>query len=380
MAEYFSSAAVLDALQCPPASAWPAAVAPTISFSVWPESRLVRRFGPGAPFGGTTRQMTLKLAAATVVKTPFYLVMDSDVYARRPFSRADLFDSASGQRARTNMDQIDFCQPASWFNHASQVLQSTLVADTDAFCARVAAAGGFPTAVGSCPPDSPRGAPQWFSETGNASVPDSPFELLLSDNRREVYGACRSARGHASHVTPMILARAVLLDVLAPRLEALGVIGSTIAAVPATGVAKVTGAMSEGSSPILQRDWLDVLLDYHLSALECVPPGTVRYYSWTEYALYFIAATSSRAMGQYHSFIDGGITSVRHSMMKPIDYDTADWPRIFSDKGEPPFFIVHSWFGKSISETDLHMSEFVPTLNAATLATFPAPPTPLPFW
>ena len=211
-------------------------------------------------------------------------------------------------------------------------------------------------------------------------MPDCPFELLLDnlqgDNRREVYGACRSARGHASHVTPMILARAVILGVLAPRLEALGVSGNTAAA----AAAKVAGAMNEGSSPILQRDWLDVLLDYHLSALECVSPGTVRFYSWTEYALYFIAATSSRAMGQYHSFIDGGITSVRHSMMKPVDYDSADWPSIFSDKEEPPFFIVHSWFGKSIAETDLHMSEFVPTLNADTLAAFPAPQTPLPFW
>jgi ubiquinone biosynthesis protein len=60
-------------------------------------------------------------------------------------------------------------------------------------------------------------------------------------------------------------------------------------------------------------------------------------------------------MGQYHSFAEGGITSVRHSMMKPRDYETADWPRIFAAGAteEPPFFIVHSWFGKPIAEISI---------------------------
>jgi hypothetical protein len=100
-------APVLDALQCPRASAWGAPdgevaggeAAPTLAFAVWPESRLVPRFLPNASFSGTTRQMALKLAAAAIVATPFYLVMDSDVYARRRFARADLFDAATGTRA-----------------------------------------------------------------------------------------------------------------------------------------------------------------------------------------------------------------------------------------------------------------------------------------
>jgi hypothetical protein len=50
--------------------------------------------------------LTLKLAAAFIVDTPFYLVMDSDVYARRPFERADLFDAATGTRARADVPAV----------------------------------------------------------------------------------------------------------------------------------------------------------------------------------------------------------------------------------------------------------------------------------
>jgi hypothetical protein len=318
------------------------------------------------------------------------------------------------------------------------VLASPLIADSDAYCARAAAAAGLPAvpadALGRCPFETVPGTPpQWFRETGNVTVPDEPFALLRDDapggSGREIFGACRSGRSHAMHVTPMLLARAVVLEVLAPRLEALlgvarppGEGGAASAA--AANVASAFGAAGGGSavaseadaaaaassgaaplpplSPLPAapaasapsgRDWQDALLDYHLRAQECVPPGSARFYSWTEYALYFVAAAASRAMGQYHSFAEGGITSVRHSMMKPWQYDAADWPRIFAAEADgggggggggggagPPFFIVHSWFGKPIAETDAHMAPHIPTLRHDAMAAFPAPPTPAPFW
>jgi hypothetical protein len=367
MADFFSSASALDAMQCPPASAWQSR-APALVFQVWPESHLVRRFGAGGgAFGGTTRQMTLKLAAAAVVTTPFYLVMDSDVYARRAFSRADLFD-ASGMRARANMDQNDFCQPPTWFNQAARVLQTRLVADTDAFCARAAAAAGFGAPVTAACPLQGTAAPSWFAATGNETVPDDPFALRADAGGRAVYGACRSSRGHAPHVTPMILARSVVLDVLRPRLEALADL-----------------VKGPGGAP---RDWLDVLLDFHAKRAAGCRQGLVsggRLYSWTEYTLYFLAAAASGAMGQYHAFAEGGITSITHSMMKPWQYDAADWAAIFaSGRGASadarPFFIVHSWFAKSIEATDARMAPFVPTLAAGAARAFPPPPTPAPFW
>ena len=374
MAPYFASPAVLAALQCPPASAWPGTAAPVVDFKVWPESQLVPRFAPGAPFSGTTRQMTLKLAAAKVVSTPFYLVMDSDVYARRPFSRRDLFDSATGTRARVNIDQNDFCQPATWFNQASRALGSRLVADTEAYCCRIAFAGGYPALPPrSCPPEDvmgvvPVAAPSWFIATGNASVPDAPFGLIEDPaSGRSVYGACRSARGHASHVTPAILSRDIVVSVLAPRVES-------------TREADAPTFLPVAS----RRSWLDALLDFHEGYARGCRQGSLtgRFYSWTEYTLYFVAAVASNAMGQYHSFAEGGITSIKWSMMKPYQYDEADWSAIFNDDSMDlrPFFIVHSWFSKSIEQTDAHLAPFIPTLKAEDTAGFPAPPSPAPFW
>lgn len=365
MADFFSSASALDAMQCPPASAWQGR-APVLVFQVWPESHLVRRFGVGGgAFGGTTRQMTLKLAAAAIVETPFYLVMDSDVYARRRFSRTSLFD-ASGLRARVNMDQNDFCQPRTWFNQAARVLQTRIVADTDAYCARAAAVAGFRVPVSTACPLLGPAAPSWFSATGNDTVPDDPFALRADEDGRVVYSACRSSRGHASHVTPMILSRSVVLDVLKPRLEMLG---------------DITSGPDSTS-----RNWLDVLLDFHTKRANGCRQGLVsggRLYSWTEYTLYFIAAAASGAIGQYHAFAEGGITSIEHSMMKPWQYDSADWAAIFA-RGEKtdarPFFIVHSWFAKSIEATDARMAPFIPTLAAGAARAFPSPPTPAPFW
>jgi hypothetical protein len=215
-------------------------------------------------------------------------------------------------------------------------------------------------------------APSWFASTRNASAPADAFALFVDAAAdggapREVFGACRNARSHASHVTPMILARAVVLDVLAPR----------VAILDAARGADAADRRGSGA-----RDWLDALLDYHASRAASCRQGTLsgRFYSWTEYSLYFVAAVASRAMGQYHSFSEGGITSIKHSMMRPENYEKADWAAIFNDgTDELPFFIVHSWFGKSIAETDAHMAPFIPTLAVGALDSFPAP-SPAPFW
>jgi hypothetical protein len=369
MAAYFRSPSVVSALRCPSASAL-GEQAPQLPAFVWPESQIVRRFGRGSKFSGTTRQMTLKLAAASIVSTPFYIVMDSDVYARRPFSRADLFDTTSGVRARANIDQNDYCQPPSWFNFASQVLASRLVADTDAFCADVAAQTGFSEeASKTCPPGDSMGAPSWFVASGNATIPGNPFSIERDSRGKEVYGACRAARGHATHVTPMILSRSIVLGVLAPRLEYID----------------NTEYRQSSSFHLLRREapksWLDVLLDFHTRYEAGCASGSGRFYSWTEYSLYFVSAVASNAISQYHAFAEGGITSIAHSMMMPRDYEAADWGAIFRDEADSrPFFIVHSWFGKSVEETDAHMAAFVPTLRADAMPSMPPLPSPQPFY
>ena len=383
MVSFFSSAPVLAALQCPTASAWVGLSAPILSFKVWPESQLVPRFAPGASYSGTTRQMTLKLAAATIVTSPFYLIMDSDVYARRPFARKDLFDTATGTRARVNIDQNDYCQPATWFNQASRVLGSRLVADVEAYCGHVAATAGFPSVPPphSCPSENDGSAPPWFLATGNTSVPDAPFSLIEDPtNGRTVFGACRAARGHASHVTPAILAREIVIGILAPRVESEAVRRSS----SSSGGGGGRGSGGVGSSPRLPRRlWLDALLDYHEDRASVCRQGAIsgRFYSWTEYALYFVAAAASNAMGQYHTFAEGGITSIKWSMMEPYQYDEADWRAIFTDALDSrPFFIVHSWIGKSIEQTDANLAQFIPTLNAEETSNFPAQPSPAPFY
>ena len=59
------------------------------------------------------------------------------------------------------------------------------------------------------------------------------------------------------------------------------------------------------------RSWLDTLLHFHeVRAARCWR-GALRlgrFYSWTEYSLYFVAAVESGALDQYHAFHRGGIT------------------------------------------------------------------------
>lgn len=340
MVAYFESS--LPQLQCPAGQR-----AHALAFRVWGESSLIPAFTQAAPYKGTLRQMTLKLAAATIVGSPFYLVMDSDVYARRPFGVGDLLlqgEAGKALRARTGLDQLDFSQPSSWFRDSARLLQTPLVADTDAYCA--AAPGG--------------GAPAWFAATGNATPPaQAPFALLpVVDPRerggagsgRQVYGACRNGRGHATHVTPMVLSAELVKDVLFPRLEAAAAAGGA------------------AGSP-----WYAALLNYQASREAQCWQGVFeglglaqRFYSWTEYSLYFVAGVASAALDQYHAFpASGGITSYKYSLMLPQAYDAADWDATFLDAGDSaPFFIVHSWFNKPLQHTNARLAKYIPSLAA----------------
>jgi hypothetical protein len=354
--------ASLPSLQCPAGGS-----SPGLAFRVWGESRLVPAFTQAARHSGTVRQMALKLAAAAIVGAPFYLVMDSDVYARRPFGVEDLLlPSGSGGplRARTGLDQLDFSQPAAWFRDAARLLQSAVVEDTDAYCSAVAGGAGA-------------AAPAWFAATGNATPPaQGAFALrppLLppgasssssssSSSSGPVYGACRSGRGHATHVTPMLLARAVVAEVLQPRLAA--------AAGP-------------------RGTWVSALLDFQAAreaqcwvGLAQALAHAARFYTWTEYSLYFVAGVASGALDQYHAFPpDGGITSYAHSIMLPSAYDAADWDAIFLDaQDSAPFFIVHSWFNKPLALTNARLARHIPGLGEEGGGGVVPQPSPLPLY
>jgi hypothetical protein len=379
MASYFEAS--VPQLQCEAGGG-----AAPLRFRVWPESSLVPPFTRDAPHAGTQRQMALKLAAAFIVDTPFYLVMDSDVYARRPFGVGDLLlrDGAGVTRARTGLDQLDFPQRASWFQESAALLETRLVADTDAFCAGVAGGGA-----------------QWFVATGNASVPAGapPFALLPQRGPRVgalVYGACRDGRGHATHVTPMVLSREVVREVVVPRLEA--VAAAAAAAAAAGGGGGGAPEREPAPSPPLQQQlerqspppqqpprWYDALLGYHTRRHGECWQGLLRkarFYSWTEYALYFVAGVAAGALDQYHAFDAGPVASYKHSVMTPEAYDAMDWDAVFRDRADDaPFFIVHSWFDKPLATTHLHLGKYIKGLPiVGAEASQPEVPSPLPFW
>ena len=352
MLSFFTSAEVLNSLQCHPESAWPGQ-APRFLFKIWPESNLVSRFIVKGHYSGTTRQMLLKLAIAFYVETPFFLVMDSDVYARRRFNRSDLFDAETQTKSRVNMDQTDpVSQPAKWINHASRVLDSQIVADTDNFCA---------SASGT--------ALEWYKDGKGKSIPENPFELFIDDKSgRLVFGACRNGRSHSSHVTPYLYARDIIIHILVPRIEKIG----------------EERLSRQVSSPLYrhrEKDWQSILLDYQDDHNLLCPYYKSRLYSWTEHSLYFIAGVASQALEQYHSFSGGGITSIGSSMFFPREFENADWRAIFQthnkrDDDSRPFFIIHSWFNKDISETISNMADSIPTLRKP----FPVAPSPEPFY
>lgn len=291
---------------------------------VWEESQLVPYFTKGGPHSGTTRQMTLKLAAAAFVRdAAWYVVMDSDVYARRAFGWGDiLVPSGVGGalRAKTDLDYVRHAQPSSWHFEAGHVLGTPVVRDTYEWCGSWA---GHAKAV------------LWGESDTSLVDPLHPFTLGGVPGKGGVYGACHSGRGGATHVTPMVLSVALVTKVVYPRLEERG----------------------EGGG----GKWYDAALGFHEArSAQCmeasggkVHPG--RFYSWTEYSLYFVAGVASGALDQYHDFRAGALLSFKHSVFDPWGYDFWDAGAVASDKGDTaPLFLVHSWIPREGARDKVH--------------------------
>ena len=333
-----------------------------LSTRLWRESDVVGGFTADAEararFPGTMRQMALKLAAASIVATPFFVVMDSDVFARRRFSAADLViediveappDPAGGprrrlvrQRARTDFDFDRFRQPLSWHLEAAAALQTRLIRSTNEACARVAAEQGAEPVflAGRSTPFALREV----QEPGGAT--------------RKVHTACANGRGMTTHVTPMIFSREIVQRVLIARLEALHAGGA--AAGLAGPFARPETWPPDAGAPAHQRHltltgarWLDVLVAVHEQRIEgCASysRNAMRFYSWTEYSLYFVAATAAGCLDDFHAFDFGWLTSFRHSVIDPDAYDALanDWSVLFADASDPALLlIVQSWMGRS---------------------------------
>jgi hypothetical protein len=64
---------------------------PNLALNYLSESQINPELGKAAPGVGTAKQMLIKLAAPSFVKTPFYLTLDTDILACRPFQAGDLF-------------------------------------------------------------------------------------------------------------------------------------------------------------------------------------------------------------------------------------------------------------------------------------------------
>ena len=290
---------------------------------VWNENDVVPAFrSPGASkmYPGTLRQMILKLAAATecVKDAAWYVLMDSDVYARRPFASVDLVFSHGGAppRARTDFDYPWHAQPKSWSTEAGSLLGTRLAADTHAWCATQQSVFTLrvPMTV-----DAAR-----------------PFALTTGLQGRPVYGACHSARGGATHVTPMILSVELIKNVLAPRLEA------RESQLASAGAASPTTAARA-------RAWYESAFSFQEDRIKyCQGQGIDvtkgRFYSWTEYSLYFVAAVASEAIDSFHDFGSGALLSFKHSAFDPTQYDFWDANAVLDDeKDKAPLFLVHGW-------------------------------------
>lgn len=371
MVAYFSSH--LDLLKCADTGAAGGARKP-IKFRVWPESELIPVFTEDAPYGGTVRQMMLKIAASKVVTAPFYLVLDSDVYARRPFNLSSLLAPgvprdagpkgrpAPRTRAVTNLDYPRFAQPLQWHAQASRALQTPLFQDTWEHCKRV---------VNRVPP----------RHSGPAS---RPYALITDPaSGKRVFDVCHSWRPLVTHVTPMVLSAEIMRSVLIPRLEAV----AKASGVPASGCDDGSSSSSSSSEPT----WYDALLHFHTTAAARCRQGVSggRFYSWTEFSLYFLAAADAGALDDFHSFdgsapdeaASGGVTSFKYSMMLPEEYDAADWDALFTDASESsPLFIVHSWFNKPLGTTNGHLARHIPSLRDPGAWYMPQAPSPEPLY
>ena len=95
---------------------------------------------------------------------------------------------------------------------------------------------------------------------------------------------------------------------------------------------------------------LDGLVAFHDEAArqcEAFAAAALRFYSWTEYSLYFVAAAASGALDDYHAFEFGWLSSFRHSVFDPRDHKAQaaeGWDAVFSDAADPALLvIVQSW-------------------------------------
>ena len=335
----------------------------TLAVRLHAESALVPGFTSDAAararFPGTLRQMALKLAAADatrgVVEAAFYVVMDSDVFARRAFGVRDLLVedeaevevgvAAAGanrvqrrtrrvrrQRARTDFDFERGRQPAAWGLEAARALQTRLVRSTDEACAAL-----WPAA-------------EPVFEAGRAA----PFALRLTPGGRVAHSACHRGVGMTSHVTPMILSRELVRNVLVARLEALYARSPAAAALAAAaaGIGAGTDAGPGAAAAGTGLAWLDALVAFHdATAQQCASfaASAMRFYSWTEYSLYFVAAAASGAIDDFHAFDFGWLASFRNSVFDARDHRAraaAGWDAVFEDAADPALLvIVQSWMG-----------------------------------
>ncbi|KAJ3345207.1 hypothetical protein HDU83_004304 [Entophlyctis luteolus] len=405
----------------------------SIPFDVVAESQIVPDFAEPSPtlarpVRGYLKQMILKLAVATVVPPDaYYLVLDSDVYAHKPFSAEDLF---VGHRARIDLEHPKFPNPESWFASSARVLGlDTLRESSLAVCASFHGSGSWPRVFSAS-----RGS----RHPVRSLTPSTPFTAITIPAQCKpsirmnawtgvVAGVVvYAASGAVSTVTCVGVTLATLGTATIPCATtiAVGVLGMTRAVVSfadAEGITHTTRntvnthtailpiciddrILSIGFTPVLLHPrpiteflvprlsqifpksptWVHALLNWHFE--HAVDLWYYRFYrflfkakdravSWTEFSLYYWATV---ALGEFDtlyavadaSSVETGILDYERSIMDFSDYDNANWKFIFAPHkidttdGKRPFLLVHSWMDIPLSEINAHIAPFIPELQA----------------
>ncbi len=92
-----------------------------LNFLVVPDSLVLKRrpsWNARKVQGNWWQQQLVKLCAAEIVDTDFYLILDADCFCTRPIRHSDL---VVGGRARVTMESTDMFHPA-WYRASMQVL------------------------------------------------------------------------------------------------------------------------------------------------------------------------------------------------------------------------------------------------------------------
>ena len=237
---------------------------------VWPESSVVPLFTSGATYNRTQRQMLLKIAAAWVSTTDFYLAIDEGTIATRPVEMRSLFDTALLRKKGGQYAFMDHTRAKLSYDHAGtdgwralyesgQLLSSGAVLDTFEFCKRT--------------------GPSKFAKFEQTFLAYDPFALRPDpeDQSNLVFEACAAAASEGGATVakplsiapaPLIYSRDIVRYVLAPILEEVGQrIGYLRSAHSCShgGVAISNVPPSSEAAP-----WYDVALQYHEERLgEC---------------------------------------------------------------------------------------------------------------